>query len=114
LGGVPVKFFETRDWKILLYRPGYALFEIPSRWWGMKPFKGRIDDLAWKPTADLETQIKVLEELCPRYGITAATAEVREFVAAEYERLAASPFAITTLQQTLLRDKALRLRNGLP
>jgi hypothetical protein len=60
-----------------LYRPGYELVEI-------KPWE-RIDRVVWRPAADVEAQVRSLEQLL------AGTTEDRNvllFGASEYERLA--------------------------
>ncbi len=87
LGGFPVNFSEHHDWRLLLYRPGYEIIEIPSRWCGRKLFESQIDQLAWKPATDIDSQLATLKLLCPERGVTTPSAEVRQFVEQERERL---------------------------
>ena len=86
LGGVPVSFSEHHRWKILLYRPGYEMLEIPSHWCGQKVFQPNVDRLPWTPAKDLNSQLAALDVICPAEFAT-PSAEVRRFVDLERERL---------------------------
>jgi hypothetical protein len=87
IGGIPVTFFERHDWKILLYRPGYELIEIPSRWYGEKLFQPRIDHLDWKPANDIESQLANLDRICQEPAANAPSEQVRRFAEKERARL---------------------------
>jgi hypothetical protein len=110
VGGIPVSFSKHLGWSVLLYRPGYEVIEVSSRWWGRHVLEPRIDKLAWKPATDLDAQVKALQELCPEPGRRIASERVRQFVAHEYERLAASPLATTPDQREALLARARTLR----
>jgi len=109
VGGFPVSFSEARFWSLLLYRPGYEIIEVPSRWRGRELFESPIDKLAWKPAPDLDSQVKALEKLCPEFGLPKPGDNVRQFVAQEYRRLATSPLATTREQRDALLTKAQKL-----
>jgi hypothetical protein len=88
IGGIPVAFFKEHDWKIILYRPGYEIIEIPSRWYVRKFFASQIDQLAWKPAKSIEAQLAALKLICPEGGFSTPSPEIRRFVDQERERLA--------------------------
>jgi hypothetical protein len=87
VGGIPVSFFEHHAWKIILYRPGYDVIEVPSRWCGRKLLQARIDSLTWKPAQDIEAQWAALQEVCPEHSLDLVSPEVRNFVEQERARL---------------------------
>ncbi len=111
VGGIPVSFSEYRHWSILLYRPGHEIIEIPSRWWGRKLFEAEVDRLEWKPVASTQAQVKALETLCPPFE-NRPTAGVRQFVASEYERLAAIIRASSPRESANLLSTAMRLKES--
>ncbi len=89
IGGFPVSYSEHHDWKLMLYRPGFEIIEIPSRWSARSLVASGIDPLDWKPAKDIDSQLATLKTICPDHGFSVASPEVRRFVAQERERLGA-------------------------
>jgi len=109
VGGFPVKFFQSRSWHVMLFRPGYEVITIPSTWSGHHLLEPRIEALAWKPAPDLDSQVNAIETLCLA-DCMHPNAKVLQFAAQEYERLAASPLDSTSAQREALLAKARLLR----
>jgi hypothetical protein len=90
----------SHSMKLLLYRPGFDLVEIPA--WE------EAGHIVWKPAADLDAQEKTLDWLA--WHITRDISGQREalLLAVEYERLAAQ--SQDQDQQWRLQSEARRLR----
>lgn len=115
IGGIPVSFSDSRSWSIILYRPGFEVVELPSRWWLKRPFESTLEKIDWKPALDLAAQINAIEQICsdPHRSIRHCSEHVRQFAAREYERLAASSLA-TPAERASLQEKAARVKEPDP
>jgi hypothetical protein len=110
VGGIPVNFHDVRSWEILLYRPGYDVIEMPSRWWGRTLFEAEIGKLTWNRAPNLDAQEKAIERVCPDSQLYNVSAEVRRFASDEYMRLAGSP-DLSADQREAFLSKARRLQS---
>jgi hypothetical protein len=105
---------RSRDVKVLLYRPGYELIDVPTRsWWAQSFGDNPPEIVAWKPAPDLASQEQALRRIAsgsadlPR-GPWGLNPQVLSFVAGEYARLAQSPLATTPETRERLQDAARR------
>jgi hypothetical protein len=89
IGGFPVSYSEHQDWKLMLYRPGFEIIEVPSRWFGRSLVGPTLDKLDWIPAKDIGSQLAILKTICPDNLYSTASPEVRQIVDQERERLGA-------------------------
>jgi hypothetical protein len=110
VGGFPVGCFESRNWRVLLYRPGYEPVELDSRWWGQALVAPESQTVTWKCVEGVSSNVKVLDELYLKCLWPGTSERVRQFVAQEFERLANAKVTMSAdLHQDLLA-KARRMR----
>jgi hypothetical protein len=110
VGGIPVAYSRQCSWSVLLYRPGFEVIEIPSHWWGRRLAEPELEKLNWKPASDLDAQVHALEMICGSLRLASLSADVRQFAASEYERLANGPLVTTPEVRESLLAKANALR----
>lgn len=101
VGGFPVYAGDVRDWRIVLYRPGYEPIVLPARWSGLKLIQPEISKLVWKPAIDFDSQLKAIKMVDagpPRQG----SEEFRQFLIAEYKRLSESALCDTAERREII------------
>jgi hypothetical protein len=109
-GGIPVSFFHFRGWRILLYRPGYEVIELPGRCWAFGLLQPQVDHLNWKRSQDFDAKLRAIETICSRRSFGRPNEQTLRFAAQEYERLANEHDCPSADQRTTLLDKAKQLR----
>jgi hypothetical protein len=85
-----------QDLKVMLYRPGYEIVEIPAKSWWRSLGDSQPEPVTWKAAPDLASQKSALDRLAKgRLGLMADGREKKmaEYAASEYTRLADSPQA---------------------
>jgi hypothetical protein len=111
VGGFPVRFFESHEWRIILYRPGYEIIEIPNRWSGGKLIQPALAELEWKPAPNFDSQLKALEALYLHHPWGPLDEPLRQFFIQEFERLAASSLVASEEQREILHARIRRLQD---
>jgi hypothetical protein len=100
VGGVFVAYFHHDSWKVILYRPGYEIVTIPSRWFVGKMYESRLYNVDWKPAKGINSQLEALSTIWSESGPSQASDEVKDFVRNELKRLKAlaSPAQLNKLE----------------
>ncbi|HZT83082.1 MAG TPA: hypothetical protein VFA26_22835 [Gemmataceae bacterium] len=88
----PFNGSRSRGLKVVLYRPGYEIVEVPARPWWQQP-GGVTEKVAWKEAPDLPAQKAAVDRIIAGFQLAVPSKEVLQFAAQEYARLADSPLA---------------------
>jgi hypothetical protein len=95
---------HSRTIKVLLYRPGYELVEIPARPWWNAYGSDVPEKIVWKEAPDLQTQKAAVDRIALSLRGKTANKDVLRFAAREYGRLAECPAAALPGSKTLRNE----------
>jgi hypothetical protein len=95
---------HSRTIKVLLYRLGYELVEIPARTWWKTSDSDVPERVAWKEAPNLQAQKAAVDGIALGSRSKRGNKDVLQFAAKEYGRLANSPMAALPDSATLRNE----------